>query len=308
MCIRDRYKKNLIEKLRPWVVELKKIQNTEKSNIYDLSSNTIDAFTALVDIKSSNITYDDWIEKEKERQRQKSLSNKIGDLHEIMIWCLSENINKKGKDKDGIVIYDLYDDSAKWIAEIKNKWNTTKGDDRKSSYIKLDKGLRRKEKETKNEYTAFYVTILRDGHSHINRPFEPSDNTKKEEVFNKKIRHVDGETFYELITGDKDSLMKAFIILIEVLEGLFDGGTSKNGNDEKEKLLGLIELSLFRKKINILTDPVSAFKYLPGIGLSTAKEIVRTRKEFGFEKIEDLMKVKGIGEKSFNRVKELITV
>jgi competence protein ComEA len=40
-----------------------------------------------------------------------------------------------------------------------------------------------------------------------------------------------------------------------------------------------------------------------------AQRIIDYRKEHGdFKKIEEIMKVKGIGEKSFNRLKALITV
>jgi competence protein ComEA len=48
---------------------------------------------------------------------------------------------------------------------------------------------------------------------------------------------------------------------------------------------------------------------LPGIGVSTATRIVEYRQKHGpFKKIEDLMNIRGIGEKSFLRLKPLITV
>lgn len=48
---------------------------------------------------------------------------------------------------------------------------------------------------------------------------------------------------------------------------------------------------------------------LPGIGARTAAAIVEYREKHGpFKKVEELMNVKGIGEKSFLRLKSLVTV
>jgi competence protein ComEA len=48
---------------------------------------------------------------------------------------------------------------------------------------------------------------------------------------------------------------------------------------------------------------------LPGIGEATARLIVEWRKEHGpFRRVEDLMKVKGIGEKSFEKLRPYVKV
>ncbi len=61
--------------------------------------------------------------------------------------------------------------------------------------------------------------------------------------------------------------------------------------------------------INLNTATVAQLAALPGVGKSTAQRIVDSRqKNGGFKKIEELMNVKGVGEKSFLKLKPLITV
>jgi competence protein ComEA len=47
---------------------------------------------------------------------------------------------------------------------------------------------------------------------------------------------------------------------------------------------------------------------LPGVGAKTAQRIIEHRQKTPFKKIEELMNVKGIGEKSFLKLKSRITV
>jgi competence protein ComEA len=61
--------------------------------------------------------------------------------------------------------------------------------------------------------------------------------------------------------------------------------------------------------INLNTANATDLESLPGIGKSTAQRIVEYRqKSGGFKKIEELMNVKGIGEKSFLKIKSRLTV
>ena len=61
--------------------------------------------------------------------------------------------------------------------------------------------------------------------------------------------------------------------------------------------------------INLNTASVAQLETLPGIGRSTAERILEYRQKNGsFKKIEDLMNVRGVGEKSFLKLKPLITV
>ena len=60
--------------------------------------------------------------------------------------------------------------------------------------------------------------------------------------------------------------------------------------------------------INITTASEKELDALPGIGPAIARRIVEYRSSQPFTKVEDIMLVKGIGEKKFAKLKELITV
>ena len=61
--------------------------------------------------------------------------------------------------------------------------------------------------------------------------------------------------------------------------------------------------------ININTASATELEALPGIGAKTAARIVEYRQKNGpFKKVEELMNVRGVGEKNFLKLKAQITV
>ena len=64
-----------------------------------------------------------------------------------------------------------------------------------------------------------------------------------------------------------------------------------------------------KEKININTASSTDLQQLPRIGPKVAQRIIDFREKHGkFKRVEDLMKVKGIGKKTFMNLKDLITV
>ena len=80
----------------------------------------------------------------------------------------------------------------------------------------------------------------------------------------------------------------------------------------KKALFGLLSYAvtaLALAAVNINTATVEELKALPGIGPAKAQAIVDYRKENGnFKSVEDLKKVKGIGEGIFGKLKDEATV
>jgi comEA protein len=62
-------------------------------------------------------------------------------------------------------------------------------------------------------------------------------------------------------------------------------------------------------KVNLNTATLSQLEDLPGIGPSLAARIVEHRQKNGaFKSVEDVMAVRGIGEKNFSKIQGYLTV
>ena len=62
-------------------------------------------------------------------------------------------------------------------------------------------------------------------------------------------------------------------------------------------------------KVNLNTATVSQLEDLPGIGPALAARIVEHRQKNGaFKSVEDLMAIKGIGEKNFSKIQGYLSV
>ena len=76
---------------------------------------------------------------------------------------------------------------------------------------------------------------------------------------------------------------------------------------KKFLMLLVFMVSLFAK-VNINIANINELESLQGIGKAKAELIIEYRKQHKFKKIEDIMKVKGIGKKLFEKIKDEISV
>ena len=69
----------------------------------------------------------------------------------------------------------------------------------------------------------------------------------------------------------------------------------------------LLSAQLFAA-VNLNTASLKELTALPGIGESTAQKIIDYRNEHGFKDTRELMNIKGIGQKKFDKIKEELSV
>ncbi|HOW60258.1 MAG TPA: Eco47II family restriction endonuclease [Candidatus Moranbacteria bacterium] len=199
----------------------KNATNNAEKKIY---SNVIDPFSALFDASNQNISLSEWIKQEKSRQTQKTLQNAIGEFHQNILGSMSgwENL-KTGS------VSDLSNKNKKIIAEVKNKYNTTKGNHKTAIYDDFKKLLKKDYKG----YEAYYVEIIPKGRNVYNKPFTPPDNrTGKRRPKNIKIKIIDGKTFYDLASGYPESLKQLYLALPTAISNVLGKKVNKVKSNE----------------------------------------------------------------------------
>ncbi|AGN14133.1 Eco47II restriction endonuclease [Legionella pneumophila] len=175
--------------------------------------NVIDPFLTIFEISGFRIDSTEWLEHEKWRQAQKSLSNSIGIFHQKLLG----SINGWECLPTGHIV-DIVNHEKRIIAEIKNKYNTIKGSAKAKLYHDLDDLVMQKKQEYK-EYTAYYVEIIPKKPERYNQPFTPSDSRKGAKcAANEKIRVIDGYSFYSLASGIQNALEAIYQALPLVIQ------------------------------------------------------------------------------------------
>lgn len=75
--------------------------------------------------------------------------------------------------------------------------------------------------------------------------------------------------------------------------------------DKPQKVFSVINGT----KVNINTATIEELDKLPGIGIKTAELIIEYRSRNGkFRDIDELLNIKGIGQKKFQKLQDLVTV
>lgn len=96
-------------------------------------------------------------------------------------------------------------------------------------------------------------------------------------------------------------------ILLSLFLIIFIGNIYKGlKNENKEENLNYFYYEEDNFKININSAPLESLILIPGIGEKTAKIIIELREKEKFKEYNDLLKVKGIGKKKIEKIKDYI--
>ncbi|EGG61818.1 comEA protein [Staphylococcus epidermidis VCU144] len=152
------------------------------------------------------------------------------------------------------------------------------------------------------------------------------DNTKETKTFIDIKGAVKHPNVYEMSSSNRviDALNKAEVLKdadlsqLNLSEKLVDqkliyvpkkGENSMKINSQQSTLNSSDVKINTNQPLNLNSATEEQLKNIPGIGPSKAKEILNYREQnHGFNSIDDLMKIKGFGKKTFEKLKEHFTI
>ncbi|MEQ8672564.1 MAG: Eco47II family restriction endonuclease [Aggregatilineales bacterium] len=172
-----------------------------------LQSNVIDPFSLLFETKLGEISVQQWIENETQRQTQKTVQNALGKFHEMILGRVNGWQHLGIGHETGL---DLRNEEKTIYAELKNKYNTLNDD---GNYAVREKLFSLIDKNP--QVTAYLVHIIRK----TKRPYN-KEWIKKEGRNDPRVKVISGDLFYALVTSQNTALLDLYNKLPEVIESL----------------------------------------------------------------------------------------
>jgi competence protein ComEA len=163
-------------------------------------------------------------------------------------------------------------------------------------YISLRTGL------TKTEINTVIFVLVTFLIGLVAKNFKEKKNVKTEEKFNystyDSLFNTINLDYEKRLVSEKNNEKR-----VDSQAELSDFSTNKK--DSKKNKSSQLELN----SIDINTADESVLIELPGVGESIAKRIIMLRKQRGrFNKLNELVDVKGIGSKKFDKIKEYLYI
>lgn len=200
-------------------------KNFQNINLKNLNKNIIDPIKLLFDKNVSNLSYEDIIKFEINRQIDKSNNNSIGYFHQnIFKFIKNCTVPKKGWDI-------IYNGEKKYYVEMKNKHNTMNSSSSQKTYMKF---LNHLVNSDEKDSVCVLVEII--AKSSQNIPWIITLDGEKQ-LPNERIRRISIDKFYEIVTGDKNAFYKICYQLPKTIEKLVNSEKNVVNKDHVNDIL-----------------------------------------------------------------------
>lgn len=183
-------------------------------NLKKFNKNIIDPIKLVFDKTVYNLSWEEIINSELLRQRDKSNNNDIGYFHQNMFKYIKNcSVPTEGwdvifKDDNGIKVYDDVSVNTVFV-EMKNKRNTMNSSSSGKTFIKMQSQLL-----SNNNCACFLVEAIAQKSQNI--MWNPT--VDKVKVGHNLIRRVSIDKFYSLVTGQDDAFYQICMILPEIIQ------------------------------------------------------------------------------------------
>lgn len=193
----------------------------EKLESYDLkrfNSNLIDPIKLIFDKSVYRTSWEEIVNNEIFRQRDKSSNNDIGYFHQnIFSYFKGCEVPQAGWDviyrnpegiqmPDGDIVHTIY-------VEMKNKHNTMNSSSSQKTYMRMLNKIA-------NDSTAECYLVEAIAKTSQNIVWKVS--VDGERVENEKIRRLSLDKFYEIVTGDKEAFYKICMELPKIIDEIIE--------------------------------------------------------------------------------------
>lgn len=201
----------------------------ERTELDFLKETSVDYFKMLFDMFNGDLNVENWLKKEKLRQADKTVNNRIGDFHQMLLGKVDGWQDLGRGHKLGI---DLKKSDDSVFIELKNKFNTMNSSSQSRCWDKLEAILEKYPKAT--AYWAYIISKHGDSGEKV------WEYRRHGETFvNNKIKVIWGKNVYELVTGNPNALEETWNALPLAINDLIGSNVVINSKDQKI----LLELS-----------------------------------------------------------------
>ncbi|WP_107598190.1 Eco47II family restriction endonuclease [Clostridioides difficile] len=202
--------------------------NTLKSiNLDKFNSNIIDPIKLIFDKNVFKKSFEEIIELEIHRQRDKSNTNAIGYFHQN-IFKYIDNCEVPNEGWDIIV---TMENNSKIYVEMKNKHNTMNSSSSQKTYIEMQNKIMKSPNER-----CFLVEVL----APVSRDIVWGCSVNKKHVEDERIRRVSIDKFYEIVTGDSNAFYNMCMQLPNTIEKII--ASNKVVTVEKDSVIDELRL------------------------------------------------------------------